>query len=562
MDIFFCKISAGTTLLNYFMCFSMKKILLSLLTLSCSLLSFADGQNARISSTPSPAVSNKPLEVTITTGDLGSTVYCYSWVENTGDVSLTPSWGWDDVNTSDFRMSGSGGTYTFKISDIKAFYGLTDDQLANLKKIGFIAKTSFGNQTQDLFIDVVQGRRDAYSGGEGSLNDPFIIKTANDLKMLAATSSDWSAGNYFRMEADIDASGLTSSIGSASAPFAASFDGNGHAVLNLSLSGNALGMPTGLFAVINGGEVKNLGVVNAMISGSNSVGIIAGELTSGIIECCFSSGSVAGSSICVGGLVGENVSGRILNCYSGADVENSSDYATGGLVGKNRGTIQNTYSAGKVKGYDYVGGLIGANFGTIKNSIALNHEVTAPYDFTARFGGNNNTRNIADGNYSWENILAGHVNWTNHGDHGILKESKSLANETEFRTLSHWDFDNVWEWVMKNNVGYPLLRNLSNQECYLSDRYFTLESGIDEITEGRLVINVSPNPTQGLINICGVAGVGSYTLYSVNGQLIAQGDGAGNNTVSIDFSGSPSGLYILMVSDSQGNKEIFKIIKN
>ncbi|MDE6867438.1 MAG: T9SS type A sorting domain-containing protein, partial [Muribaculaceae bacterium] len=51
-------------------------------------------------------------------------------------------------------------------------------------------------------------------------------------------------------------------------------------------------------------------------------------------------------------------------------------------------------------------------------------------------------------------------------------------------------------------------------------------------------------------------------LYSVNGQLVAQGNGAGNNTVSVDFSGSPSGLYILMVSDSQGNKEIFKIIKN
>ncbi|MDE6026712.1 MAG: hypothetical protein K2G23_01395, partial [Muribaculaceae bacterium] len=77
----------------------MKKLLLSLLTISCSLLALADGKNAQISSTPSPAISNKPLEVTITTENLGGDVYCYTWCSKVNGSEKTPSWGWDDVHT-------------------------------------------------------------------------------------------------------------------------------------------------------------------------------------------------------------------------------------------------------------------------------------------------------------------------------------------------------------------------------------------------------------------------------------------------------------------------------
>ena len=105
-------------------------------------------------------------------------------------------------------MTGSNGNYTFTISDIKAFYGLTDTELSNLTRLGFIAKNTSGGQTDNLYVDVVQGRRDAYSGGEGTAADPYVLKTAQDLQMLVSTPGDWTSENYFRMDADIDASAL------------------------------------------------------------------------------------------------------------------------------------------------------------------------------------------------------------------------------------------------------------------------------------------------------------------------------------------------------------------
>lgn len=540
----------------------MKKVLFSLLTLIGSLCAFANGQDAQITSTPSPAVSNKPLEVTVSTGDMGTEVYCYTWCSKINGESKAPSWGWGDVHTSKFKMTGSGGTYKFSISNIKEFYGLKDSELEGLTELGFIAKTSGGQQTKDLFVSVEQGRRDAYSGGEGTADSPFIIRTSNDLNMLATTPSDWSAGTCFLLETDIDGSALTSPIGSVSSPFAGTFDGNGSSIKNIRISTSTLGTPAGLFGCINGGTVKCLGVTNATVSGSAYAGALVGQLVSGRIERCFSTGLVTGTSVCVGGLVGLNESGIIINSYSGAEVENRSDYATGGIVGKNLGTIQNTYAAGRITGYDYVGGVAGANYGAIKNSFALNVEVTAPNDFAARFGGNNNGQNNVEGNYSWDNILAGHTYWTQHGDHSELMANTVLQNMSQFKTMSRWDFGTVWEWRQEGTKEYPVLRGLSNQECVLSDRYFDDLSSIEDFSGDMLgIITVGPNPTYGELTITAERGVASYTVYSVNGHIVAQGCSCGESAVTVDLSGHASGLYLVRVADADSRTSINKIIK-
>ena len=436
----------------------MTKLLITFLALSGGLFSISYSEAATIKSNPSPAISNKPLEITISGQDLGSEVYCYTWCDKIGSESKSP-FKWTEVHTSQFLMTRNGSSYTFSIQDIKAFYGLTDSELQNLTKLGFIAKNSFGGQTDDLFVEVEQGRRDAYSGGEGTYSDPFILKTSSDLQALATTSADWAEGVYLRMEADIDASGLAVGIGSTSTPFRAIFEGNGHCVRNLTLSGSAIGNPTGFFGYIDGGEVRNLGIISADVSGTNCVGILAGELRKGIIERCFTSGSVKGSSICVGGLVGENVTGQIRDCYSGANVENPSDYATGGLVGKNRCVIKNTYSAGAVSGFDYGGGLGGANYGTIKNSVALNSSITSYYDYSARFGGNNNAENSVEQTYSWVDIEPGHNVWTSHGDHAVMHPAMTFRNPSRFQSLTGWDFNTIWEWRSEGSKEYPVIRN-------------------------------------------------------------------------------------------------------
>ncbi|MDE6296914.1 MAG: T9SS type A sorting domain-containing protein [Muribaculaceae bacterium] len=540
----------------------MKNLLVSLLMLSGVLYPCINAEGSTITSNPSPAVSNKALEITISGKDMGSQVYCYTWCCIEGATEKAP-YSWNEVNNSRFQMTKSGNSYSYKIADIKSYYSLTDAELAKVTKLGFIAKNANGGQTEDLFVEVVQGRGDAYSGGEGTISSPFILKKAQDLKDLASAQSDWTSEYYFRMDADIDASGLESSIGTTGVPFSATFDGNGHTISNVRLQGGGVGTAAGLFGAVRGGTIRRLGVINAVISGQSYVGALVGYLESGLVEQCFTSGTVTGNSVSVGGLVGENVSGNILNCYSGANVNNLSDYATGGVAGKNQGTIKNTYSAGKITGYDYVGGLVGANYGSIKNSVALNGEVTAYHDFVARFGGNNNPQNATEFVYSWESIPAGHQRWSSHGDHAVTNVSDIFRNESQFRQLTGWDFDNVWEWKVEGTKEYPVLKGFVNQPCMLSDNYF--DSNFSEIetisAEAADRFRVGPNPTDGPVRIGSREGLREYALFSINGTLILSAETFGEQHVEADLSGLAKGIYLLRLIDNSGESATVKIMK-
>lgn len=539
----------------------MKKFYLCLLALSAALPSFADGSSATVTSVPSPAVTTKALEVKIQTDDFGSTVYCYTWCKEVNGSEKTPSWQWNDVHTDKFRMTGSGGSYTLKINNIKEFYGLTDTELAGLTKLGFIAKTPDGKQTADCFIDVVQGRVNAYSGGEGTQADPFIIKTSNDLKELSETSMDWASDVYIKLGADIDASALTSPVGSKSSAFKGNFDGAGFSVKNLKLTNDNLGESVGLFGAIDGAAIKDLGVVNANISGRSYVGILVGYAAAGSIDRCFTTGVVNGASICSGGLVGENAGAAITDCYSGATVANDDDYATGGLVGKNMGIVANAYAAGQVKGKDYVGGVVGANYGTVKSSVSLNAKITSANDFVARFGGNNNSRNISISNYSWDLIPTGHTGWAHHGDHADSRTAKQLNDFNTFKSLTGWNFDDVWEWKSEATKKYPVLRGLANQECVIPDAFFEATTGIESVDADNIFIAVGPNPTDGVLRVDASDSLGACAVFSLNGAMIAAADGAGASSLTLDISTVPAGMYILHVATARGSRSIYKIIK-
>lgn len=538
----------------------MRKLCFSLLTFVVCLPVLA-GNSASISSTPSPIVSNKAFEVTISTSDLGSEVYLYTWCKFDNLPEKSP-YTWSEVESDSFRMTGNGGVYSYTVADIKAFYKLSDSELSRLVKIGFIAKTKNGNQTDDLFCEVVQGAREAYSGGDGTAASPYILKTLEDLNELSIAKGDWESDCYLKLEADIDASGLTSPIGNTTNPFKASFDGNGFSLKNLHLKSDNFGNATGLFGVIDGGHISNLGVIGAQVSGNTYTGIIAGLLKSGTIERCFSTGTVSSSSICAGGLVGENMAGTIMNCYSGASVSNANDYASGGLVGKNSGTISNCYATGEVAGHDYVGGIVGANYGTVCNSVAINAGVNCINDFTARLGGHNNSRNISQNNYSWAEIPAVQETWTGFGDHASSKDASVLGVENSFISLVPWDFNNVWEWkwAADDKRGYPLLRNLNNQRAVVPDAFLFFDVAVDNISDEK-ILSVGPNPTEGILYVSSSILIDSYVITALNGSVALKGFPKAADSFEIDLSGLDSGLYILRILNSEGSVSIHKIIK-
>lgn len=283
------------------------------------------------------------------------------------------------------------------------------------------------------------------------------------------------------------------------------------------------------------------------------------------MERCFSTGSVAATSVCAGGLVGENEAGSITDCYSAADVTNPGDYATGGLVGKNRGTISNTYATGHVSGLDYVGGLVGANYGQVSRSIAINGGIVSERNYSARFGGNNNPQNSTTDTYAWDGIPNDNE-WTEFGHHSSPLDATEIAWEKNFKKNLDWDYTNTWDWLIEENTrsvtnASPVLRSLKNQKAVLPVEMTRIISATESIADDATVtVAVAPNPTEGIITISSEADIASASIYSLNGSMLLNIPG-NSNSLQADLSAFSSGLYILRADIIGQAPAIIKIIK-
>ena len=147
--------------------------------------------------------------------------------------------------------------------------------------------------------------------------------------------------------------------------FHGTLDGGGYEICDLFINrpGEYI---VGLFDLVSSwGGIKNLGVVNATVTGYCWVGVLVG-LSLGTVSNCHSVSSVNGTQY-VGGLVGAN-SGPVSNSYAIGNVTGN-EYV-GGLVGENWEIVSDSYATGSVTGNDMVGGLVGWNeIGTVSNSF-------------------------------------------------------------------------------------------------------------------------------------------------------------------------------------------------
>jgi hypothetical protein len=200
----------------------------------------------------------------------------------------------------------------------------------------------------------VSATSDAYSGGDGSPDNPYQIAGKADLLALGADTDNY--GQCFVLTADVNLTGqifTTGLIGTPDAPFTGTFNGNGHKISNLYIQG-AQSSYVGLFGYLgSSGQILNLGVVNANVDGAECVGALSGENDHGSIQFCYATGSVAGTDY-VGGLVGESDYGSIIACYSKASVSTTGEFV-GGLVGVCNswgvpGTLAYCYATGSVSG--------------------------------------------------------------------------------------------------------------------------------------------------------------------------------------------------------------------
>jgi len=180
-----------------------------------------------------------------------------------------------------------------------------------------------------------------------------LICSTAQLVHLSNTSGDW--GKIFELRNDIDLTGQTWTPVNLSG----TFDGNGFVVKNLSIS-----LPTTDDVALFGGPsgiIKNLGVVNANVTGHAEASILAGQAYGGKITNCYTTGSVTGTAWHVGGLFGQG-NATITNSWSSATVTGGAN-GVGGLVGHNYGgAISDSYFTGTVHGgWSWTGGIAGVN---------------------------------------------------------------------------------------------------------------------------------------------------------------------------------------------------------
>ena len=161
-----------------------------------------------------------------------------------------------------------------------------------------------------------------FSGGAGTEADPYIITTAEQLEAISldlfAGNTDYS-GKHYKLGNDIDLSAYGKdysnpwgkgwySIGTEKNPFTGVFDGNNKKITGLYIDLENRGWSSGgLFLCIEGGTVKNLGLVNVNINATSSrpVGGITAFLNKGsTIENCYVTGTVKNGSGPAGGIAG------------------------------------------------------------------------------------------------------------------------------------------------------------------------------------------------------------------------------------------------------------------
>jgi hypothetical protein len=285
---------------------------------------------------------------------------------------------------------------------------------------------------------------DAFGGGIGSRNNPYLISGGRQLKKLVddVASGQSYANVYFKLTTDIEVTatdwapiGYSDHYSYDRKPFSGFFDGDNYTIRGQLLA--SYYKTFGFFGLIFNGSVSNLNIAartgNAY-SGDSHTGAIAGRTESSEIKNCHVSGNVSdlisGNSF-LGGIVGfiqqsnvsdctvsgtvrggENIGGiagyaegsmetayKISNCTVSGRVEHSSENTffllVGGILGRsvylmeiNNCTVSESASiAVTTPSYCYVGGIVGSAYYRLHITGSTNHAGINAKSNTGRVGG-------------------------------------------------------------------------------------------------------------------------------------------------------------------------------
>jgi len=391
-----------------------------------------------------------------------------------------------------------------------------------------------------------------FHGGIGTEADPYIITDVNELQAIQHDlSACYALGN------DIDASATKiwnegagfDPIGWYIDPnkydaFTGKFDGRGFIIFDLFIN-RPFTDYVGLFGLIlDGAEVKNVGLADADITARLNSGSLVGSSSGATLSDSWSTGIVKGSyyyQMRLGGLIGRS-SGEnsfVTRCFSNATViATGGAHQVGGLAGYNgHGSIMSDcYATGDVSGYCKVGGLVGDNIdgseGTVIQRCYSVGKISNQYwNWGGGLVGFNWRNGITIDSY-WDIETSGTIfSWG-----GIGKSTLEMKQQA---TFEGWDFvgetvnglNDIW-YMSPEEMMYPKLAWEVKPQAFVVYDFndnpgwsmegqwqFGRPQGLGGAAHGH------PDPNSGYTgdNVYGVNLSGDYTLTDEGPQYLTTG---------------------------------------
>ena len=395
------------------------------------------------------------------------------------------------VTWKDRTIAAASGT-TYELPDGEYSYTVTAKGYDQVTATLSVSAESDGTE---ILVEL------ACRAPETDTNGVYQIGTRTELAWFRDQIN--SGKNYSAvLTADIDLKNQDwTPIGKAEHPFTGIFDGAGHTVSGLKVTGapNA-----GLFGAGSGATIQNV-VVSGTVSGTNAAGILAQTVTAACtIRNCGSTAAVTGTDY-VGGIVGLAAADvTVTACYNSGTVAADKDAYSraGGIVGgeKNRTvTVTDSYNVGPVSSTGYAAGILGG---------AANGSITRCYNAGTAFSVDNTKTGAITTNTKASDYVISCCYLAGGAATPGAEAMSSGALRADALTL----LGEEWETVRGANSGYPVLKWQGLPPAAASDTAAAAKDARFQRDPYTTDSGEESSRTTGVLEWTPVSGAASYTV--------------------------------------------------
>lgn len=175
---------------------------------------------------------------------------------------------------------------------------------------------------------------------------------------------------------------------------------------------------------------------------------------------------------------------------------------------------------------------------------------------TVGLGGGSDT--LAPGSNSvWKSEIT-LWDWDDTGDYHEQMGVRIIIDGEKYYGWFHQRGHSSYDFPFKKWVSIDRMAFCTIPDYPLRWGQTKISTGVDENSEG--VFAVYPNPAKQSITLIGQQ-ISEARLYRVTGQLVATKQGEGTESLTMDISGLPSGLYFVTAISMDGRKCVQKVVK-